>query len=488
MITAPPPSGFIRYNNTVQDNATEIYISHLTRDNIDIDVFFSQITPVTEVYIQDQNSSGNFIQYNVLATPDITPDAYVTLSVSKRSSGGTGQDQFPNGHNLIISFFTNGIEVDGRLTAVENKTQNQTANTTTTTFNGLLATSTASPALQLNGSVEGNLYPVNNNLYNIGINNFSYASSEINNINTKNFLLWNSARTFKTTLTSSNTADATYIMPTTQATTASLLLNDGTGGLSWSNTANYITLLQTQIQSQFVISFSGITLQTSNGFYPISGFTVIGGSNTAVATASTTTLTKILKLRLNTSVVADGQRSGYIGTANHPVLYGGAGWNYNFSFGIGDTYAASNSVCQMLVGFSTSLTAPSFSSTQGPNLTPNIFGVGCDFTDTVLHFYMRGTASGQKIATPFLASTPSAYWLNLNVYNPVNSNQIILTLTDKISGLSVSQTFTFSAGSPTSAVLNTSQIYPILCRGMATIGGITNSAQCLFSRFQLTIL
>jgi len=307
-------------------------------------------------------------------------------------------------------------------------------------------------------------------------------------MNTKNLLLWNTGRTFKTQITSSNTADATYVMPTTQATTSSLLLNNGTGNLSWSDTANYITLLQTQIQGQFLVSFSGITLQTSNGFYPINGFSAIGGANTAVTPASTSTLTKILKLRLNTTAVADGQRSGYIGTANHPVLYGGAGWNYNFTFGIGDTNTATTSVCQMLCGFTTSLTAPAFSSTLSVSQTPNIFGVGCDFTDTVLSFYMRGTSTGQKIATPFSSATPSIYWLNLNVYNPTNTNTIILTLTDKISGLTATQNFTFSSGSPTASVTNISQIYPILCRGMAVVGGITGSAQNLFNRFKLTIL
>ena len=137
VITAPPPSGFIRYNNIVQDNATEIYISHLTRDNIDIDVFFNQITIITEVYIQDQNSSTDFIQYNVVATPSITPNSYVTLSVSKRSSNGTGSSQFPNGHNILLSFFTNGIEVDGRLTALEGKTNNIVSSSgVTTTITG----------------------------------------------------------------------------------------------------------------------------------------------------------------------------------------------------------------------------------------------------------------------------------------------------------------------------------------------------------------
>ena len=43
-----PASGFITYNNATQSSATIIYISHITRDNVDIEVFFKQITTITE--------------------------------------------------------------------------------------------------------------------------------------------------------------------------------------------------------------------------------------------------------------------------------------------------------------------------------------------------------------------------------------------------------------------------------------------------------
>ena len=484
-----PAAGYISFNNNTISLSTTIYINYLTSDAISINTLFNQLTTLSGIYIQEVDNPSNFVKYDINSI-FLVQNTRITLSVTSSSSGGTFQTALGVIINtdLLLQFQTNETLINTRITSTQT-TANNALPKTGGIMTGAIVTSTGSPALQINGSLEGNLYPLTDNLYNVGITTFSYANSEINNMNTKNLSLWNTARTFKTQLTSSNTADATYVMPTTQATTSSLLLNNGTGTLSWSDTANYITLLQTQIQGQYLISFSGITLQTSNGFYPISGFAAIGAANTAVAVATTSTLTKILKLRLNTTAVADGQRSGYIGTATHPVLYGGAGWNYNFTFGIGDTNTtASTSVCQMLCGFTTSLTAPLFSSTLGPNLTPNIFGVGCDVNDSILSFYMRGTTSGQKIATTFSSLTPSNYWLNLNVYNPVNSNNIILTLTDKISGLTASTTFTFSAGSPTASVLNSAQIYPILCRGMGVVGGTTNSAQCLMSRFLLTIL
>ena len=47
-----PASGYITYNNATQSSATIIYISHITRDNFDIEVYFKQISTLTEVYIR----------------------------------------------------------------------------------------------------------------------------------------------------------------------------------------------------------------------------------------------------------------------------------------------------------------------------------------------------------------------------------------------------------------------------------------------------
>ena len=52
--TPPPVNGDVGYNNAVQDLATILYISHRTRDTIDIEVFYNTITQINYVYIQDQ--------------------------------------------------------------------------------------------------------------------------------------------------------------------------------------------------------------------------------------------------------------------------------------------------------------------------------------------------------------------------------------------------------------------------------------------------
>ena len=77
-----------------------IYISHKTRDNIDIEVYFKQISTVTDVYIQDENTSVNFIQFNITGMPTITSEAQVAIPVLVRGTPGT--TGFNDGHNVII--------------------------------------------------------------------------------------------------------------------------------------------------------------------------------------------------------------------------------------------------------------------------------------------------------------------------------------------------------------------------------------------------
>ena len=129
-----PANGFITYNTSEQKQATEIYISHRTRDNIDIEVFFKNLSSLNDVYIQDQSNSDNSITYNITGSPTIVNQAQVTIPVDWTSSSGTGSTSFGNGHNILLSFFTNSIETDTRLTTLEGKTQNQSGDATGTTF------------------------------------------------------------------------------------------------------------------------------------------------------------------------------------------------------------------------------------------------------------------------------------------------------------------------------------------------------------------
>ena len=133
-ISTIPPNGYIYYDNGTQSSATMIYISHITRDNFDIEVFFYQITTLTDVYVQDQNDSALYIQYNITGTPTITAGSKIAIPVLVSSQGTTG---FANGHNVFISFFSNSLEIDTRISDLESITINQSAvSGTSTTFTG----------------------------------------------------------------------------------------------------------------------------------------------------------------------------------------------------------------------------------------------------------------------------------------------------------------------------------------------------------------
>jgi hypothetical protein len=410
----------VYYNNAVQSLATTIYVSHLTDDNIDIEVFFVNLSQLNEVYIQQKTLSENFIRYNITGLPTITTGSNVSIPVSSTSFGGTGQTSFGVNEPIVLSFFTNTIETDTRITALETKTQNQSAVLNTTTLNGDL-------------NMSGNKITV------LGEPTLSTDAA-------------------------------------TKAYVDDVVADVGTVSLKWGT---------------FMISFylvtSTPTLITTSAYMPITGLSSIGGSSALVTQEVTPTLSKIFKILNNTSTVADGQKSGYICTTLFPKIYPKIGFIYNVAFGIGDTNITTAAVTQMLFGIGISTTVPLFSSTLGPNTTPSIMGIGHDVGDTVLSWYYRGTGGGQKIATTFVTTTPSAYWFNLNIYNPMNSNSVFFTLTDDISGLTSTQTFTFSDVSTPDSIIQTSLLFPVHTRAMGVLGGTTGAAKTFFSRFKLSL-
>jgi hypothetical protein len=143
----PVDNGFVYYNNSNQSLATKIYISHKTDDVIDIEVFFANLTQLNDVYIQQKTLSENFIRYNITGTPTIYPTQYVEIPVSAVSTGGIGATSFGTNEPILVSFFTNNIEIDTRLSSVENKTLNMSntnsTNNTTVTGNVSVINSTA---------------------------------------------------------------------------------------------------------------------------------------------------------------------------------------------------------------------------------------------------------------------------------------------------------------------------------------------------------
>jgi hypothetical protein len=104
--TPTPASGEIRWDNVTQISSTQLYISHLTRDNVDIDVFLALISDNDSLIIQDENNSDNYQKWTVNGTPSITPNSYLTIPVTYVSGGYT----FSNNHNIIFAPLSIGIQ------------------------------------------------------------------------------------------------------------------------------------------------------------------------------------------------------------------------------------------------------------------------------------------------------------------------------------------------------------------------------------------
>jgi hypothetical protein len=231
-ITTPPPSnGHVGYNNAIQANATILYISHLTSDAIDVDIFFTQLSTIQEVYIQDKNSSVNFIKYTITGTPTIFTNSYIEIPVlytatippALPNGAGTGLTSFGNNHPLILSFFTNSIEVDLRLTTLETKTQYQNASAGTTTFSGLGITAdtfiknggTNQQYLMADGSISAKFNQNLNTTDNVSFNkvNVSAAIIDSSQLTTKLYVD-NKVGTVAITSTDNNLLGVSGISPT----------------------------------------------------------------------------------------------------------------------------------------------------------------------------------------------------------------------------------------------------------------------------------
>lgn len=105
-----PGDGYMLWNNATQTSATALLFSHLTQDDLDIDIFLSFLATGDTIIIQDADDSGNFQEWEITGTPTNTnpgtATSYWTAPVVLQSSGGTGTTGFPNNHSLIAVIFT----------------------------------------------------------------------------------------------------------------------------------------------------------------------------------------------------------------------------------------------------------------------------------------------------------------------------------------------------------------------------------------------
>lgn len=81
--TQGPPigAGHIEWNNETQSLATVIYVSHLTSNGDDIDIFLEAISEGDTLVIQDRNNSANAQRWLVNGTPTNIPNDYHSFPV-----------------------------------------------------------------------------------------------------------------------------------------------------------------------------------------------------------------------------------------------------------------------------------------------------------------------------------------------------------------------------------------------------------------------
>ena len=104
--TPPPNNAQIIWNNVTQINSTQLYVSHLTRDSIDIDVFLALINNNDVLIIQDEYNSNNYQKWTVNGTPSIIPNNYVSIPVTYVNGGYT----FSNVYDIILVPLSIGIQ------------------------------------------------------------------------------------------------------------------------------------------------------------------------------------------------------------------------------------------------------------------------------------------------------------------------------------------------------------------------------------------
>ena len=93
-----PGNTNIIWNNVTQSASTQINISHLDRDNNDIDVYLALIPSGTTIIIQDQNDSTQYQKWIVGVGVEASPNSYWTFPITLVQS----TFQFTGGENILF--------------------------------------------------------------------------------------------------------------------------------------------------------------------------------------------------------------------------------------------------------------------------------------------------------------------------------------------------------------------------------------------------
>ena len=102
-----PGSDFLLWNNSTQISSTQLNVSNLAANGVDISVFLALLEATEEFVVQDQINSANSQTWLITGSPTKV-GTYWTIPVSYVSSSGTGTTNFSNNQSLILAI-ANGI-------------------------------------------------------------------------------------------------------------------------------------------------------------------------------------------------------------------------------------------------------------------------------------------------------------------------------------------------------------------------------------------
>ena len=97
-ISGDPGNGYVIWNNNTQTSASQVNISHLTTDNVDIDVFLALLSVGDTIVIQDQSDSNNYQTWEVSSAITLQT-GYVEVPATYQSGGYS----FSNDQAVIVA-------------------------------------------------------------------------------------------------------------------------------------------------------------------------------------------------------------------------------------------------------------------------------------------------------------------------------------------------------------------------------------------------
>jgi len=104
--TGYPGESRVSYSNTTQINSNVVRVSHLTLDQVDIDIFLSLLAKNTIFVIQKENVSADYQVWRITDTPTNvnanTANSYWNLPVALERSGGAGTTNLDDNSEVIF--------------------------------------------------------------------------------------------------------------------------------------------------------------------------------------------------------------------------------------------------------------------------------------------------------------------------------------------------------------------------------------------------